>query len=55
MTPVDDFLKQPEVKNAVGTLKSSFDRARLSLYLGAGVSIASGLPSWNTLVAALYY
>lgn len=36
-------------------LQKSFQQARLSLYLGAGVSKASGLPSWEEFVQALYF
>jgi hypothetical protein len=36
-------------------LRGAFNRGRLTLYLGAGLSLASGLPTWNTLVATLYY
>jgi hypothetical protein len=36
-------------------LQSAFQRGNLSLYLGAGVSKPSGLPSWDELVQALYF
>lgn len=49
------LLARPKVKEAVAELRAEFRRGSLSLYLGAGVSQATGLPSWNTLVASLYY
>jgi hypothetical protein len=36
-------------------LRDAFQSGRLSLYLGAGVSKPSGLPSWEELVQALYF
>jgi hypothetical protein len=36
-------------------LRSAYRQCRLTLYLGAGVSIGSGVPSWNQLVHALYF
>jgi hypothetical protein len=36
-------------------LKNAFNKNRLTLYLGAGVSQASGLPSWEELVLSLYF
>jgi hypothetical protein len=37
------------------TLRNAFNDGKLTLYLGAGVSIASGLPSWEELVLAMYF
>lgn len=37
------------------TLQKAFRQGDLSLYLGAGVSKASGLPSWEEFVQALYF
>jgi SIR2-like domain len=42
-------------KEAITSLKSSFKRGELTLYLGAGVSIPSGLPSWEHLVLLIYF
>jgi hypothetical protein len=42
-------------QEAIEKLRGAFAGGRLTLYLGAGVSLASGLPSWQTLVATLYY
>lgn len=36
-------------------LQSAFSDQRLTLYLGAGVSAGSGLPTWEKLVLALYF
>ncbi|MBL7703744.1 MAG: SIR2 family protein [Ferruginibacter sp.] len=36
-------------------LQNAYMQGRLSLYLGAGVSKASGLPSWEEFVQALYF
>jgi hypothetical protein len=45
----------PQKKQALKALKQAYQDGRLTLYLGAGVSIGSGLPSWSTLLATLYY
>jgi hypothetical protein len=36
-------------------LRAAFQRGQLTLYLGAGISRASGLPSWEELVQSLYF
>lgn len=36
-------------------LRRAFGQGRLTLYLGAGVSAASGLPTWQRLVLAMYF
>lgn len=36
-------------------LHTAFTRGRLTLYLGAGVSVPSGLPTWQRLVVAMYF
>ncbi len=36
-------------------LQSAFSDQRLTMYLGAGVSAGSGLPTWEKLVLALYF
>ena len=38
----------------IADVKDAFANCNLSLFLGAGVSIASGVPSWNALVNDLY-
>ena len=35
-------------------LQSAFRDGRLNLFLGAGCSVASGIPMWNQLVTSLY-
>ncbi|MCP3959631.1 MAG: hypothetical protein GY719_17415 [bacterium] len=41
--------------DARANLDCAFDRGRLTLYLGAGASAASGLPTWERLVLAMYF
>jgi hypothetical protein len=53
--PADIDVTRPDLKEPLAELRGAFARGRLTLYLGAGVSTASGLPDWNTLVATLYY
>ena len=36
-------------------LRNAFAKKNLVLYLGAGVSIDSNLPSWDTLVLSMYF
>ena len=49
------ILARPDLQRAIEALRYEFQRGRLTLYLGAGVSRDSGLPNWNTLIASLYY
>jgi len=35
-------------------LEEAFDQGRLTLYLGAGCSVASDIPTWDRLVTRLY-
>lgn len=42
-------------KDALGTLRKAFREGNLSLYLGAGVSVGNGLPTWDRLVLAMYF
>lgn len=37
------------------TLRKAYERGDLVLYLGAGVSVGSELPTWEHLVAAMYF
>ncbi len=41
-------------KDDIEALRDAFQKRNLTLFLGAGVSMASGLPSWKKLVAYLY-
>ncbi|HEY3897959.1 MAG TPA: SIR2 family protein [Chthoniobacter sp.] len=54
-TSQTQLLEKAGIKRALAKLCAGFKAGRLTLYLGAGLSLASGLPSWNTLVATLYY
>ena len=40
---------------AIASLKRAYQNGTLSLYLGAGVSVGSGLPTWDKLVLAMYF
>jgi hypothetical protein len=39
----------------LNVLRRAFAEGKLTLYVGAGLSRDSGLPTWNTLVGTLYY
>ena len=45
----------PNIEQSVEKLRSAFHERNLTLYLGAGVSIGSNLPSWEKLVLAMYF
>ena len=40
---------------AIQRLRAAWRDRRLTLYLGAGVSVANGLPTWERLVVAMYF
>jgi hypothetical protein len=40
---------------ALERLSAAFAERRLTLYLGAGVSVGNGLPTWERLVLAMYF
>ena len=40
---------------AIKNIKDAFNSRGLTIYLGAGVSVASGLPTWEQLVLLLYF
>jgi hypothetical protein len=48
-------MKLVDQKEAIKSLKDAFNSRNLTIYLGAGVSIPSGLPSWEQLVLLLYF
>lgn len=43
------------LNDSLAILKKAFNEKNLTLYLGAGVSIGSNLPSWEKLVLAMYF
>ena len=46
----------PEISAAsLETLRRAYKQENLTLYLGAGVSVANGLPTWEKLVLAMYF
>jgi SIR2-like protein len=54
--PVHTMPMPSKIESSVlGELKAAFAQKKLALYLGAGVSLGSGLPSWNQLVLAMYF
>jgi hypothetical protein len=40
---------------SIDSLRKAYQNGNLSLYLGAGVSVGSGLPTWDKLVLAMYF
>ena len=46
-SPVDD--------DSIPRLRDACRRGDVTLYLGAGVSVGNGLPTWEQLVLAMYY
>ncbi len=40
---------------ALDTLRKAYREQDITLYLGAGVSVGSGLPTWEKLVLAMYF
>jgi hypothetical protein len=46
--------KQNE-KSVIQKLQKAYRKSNLTLYLGAGVSVANGIPSWDKLVLAMYF
>ncbi len=41
--------------DSIESLRKAYQNGNLSLYLGAGVSVGSGLPTWDKLVLAMYF
>jgi hypothetical protein len=48
-------MKLIDEKKAINDLRKAFKSHNLSIYLGAGVSVSSGLPSWDQLVLLMYF
>jgi SIR2-like domain len=42
-------------KSHLDALRVAYDRGNLTLYLGAGVSVGNGLPTWSQLVLMMYF
>jgi len=42
-------------QEALDDLRNAYSNGNLSLYLGAGASVDSGLPTWDKLVLAMYF
>src|SRR6266540_3539964 len=40
---------------SINMLHQAYQDRNLTLYLGAGVSIGSGIPSWDALILAMYF
>src|SRR5437016_4074639 len=36
-------------------LRTAYDRGNLTLYVGAGISVGNGLPTWSQLVLTMYF
>jgi hypothetical protein len=45
----------PTHQEAIDTLRNACHQGNLTLYLGAGVSVGNGLPTWEQLVLAMYF
>lgn len=41
--------------DSIKQLRTAFKKNNLTLYLGAGVSVANGLPTWEKLVLAMFF
>ncbi|WP_191906987.1 SIR2 family protein [Adhaeribacter soli] len=44
-----------QVANAFKILQQAYKNGALTLYLGAGASVPSGLPSWEKLIQSMYF
>ncbi|MDT4956125.1 MAG: hypothetical protein QOJ02_4263 [Acidobacteriota bacterium] len=48
-------LKDAKVAECIKNLRLAYQDRNLTLYLGAGVSLGNGLPSWENLVLSMYF
>lgn len=48
-------MPQTDQQDHISDLRKAYQQNDLTLYLGAGVSVANGLPPWQQLVLAMYY
>jgi hypothetical protein len=58
MTDLKNRHNHPDTKGseeALGKLRKAYESGNLMLYIGAGVSVESGLPTWQNLVLAMYF
>lgn len=44
-----------KIESPIEALKEAFKQGELTLYLGAGASVASGLPTWERLIQSMYF
>ena len=58
MTDIKNRHNHPDMnrpEEALEKLRKAYDNGNLTLYIGAGVSVESGLPTWQNLVLAMYF
>jgi hypothetical protein len=48
-------MNSPSMNQHIDRLRKAFNDKNLTLYLGAGASVGSELPSWDKLVLAMYF
>lgn len=48
-------MSSTELEKNISALCEAYQQNNLTLYLGAGVSVANGLPPWRQLVLAMYF
>jgi len=50
-----DLLQWADNEKKIARLRHAYQNGNLALYLGAGVSLGNGLPSWERLVLSMYF